>query len=219
MSRAAAWAVVLGASLAALGWWLPWVIPERGTAALVLLGLDLGEFWKFTAEWRGGLFALERLFFFLPPPLAAMTLTLWVAGARGWGRWLLLPLLLFLSVVILPAFEFVREVLKENPLVYEDGNLAREFSFQFYLALGSLLVVGLLPLWHRAGERLRSGFVALLAGAGALLPAWALWRTWLVLQGFYGDGALLGPGIFLTSGGFALALAGASYHLKQKGKT
>src|SRR5687767_6443312 len=92
-------AVIAGA----LGWWLPWVQHRNGAAALALLGLDLGDFWKFTNEWAlDGLFAAERQFFFLPPVLAGMMLTLWLSTKRGAWRWLFAPLLLFLSLVVLP---------------------------------------------------------------------------------------------------------------------
>ncbi|MDQ4077978.1 MAG: hypothetical protein M3220_17240 [Chloroflexota bacterium] len=214
------WAIAAGALLGALGWWLPWVLSESGAAALVLLGLDLGDFWKFTAEWRGGLFELERVLFFLPPTLAAMILALWLAGQCGWWRWFLLPLLLFLSVVILPAFEFVRPALAGVPFLYEYEALegpaqdvmasyAREFTFQLQLAFAAVLVVLLVPLWQRLSDQVRRSLIALLAITGAILPPWALWRTWLVLDSFYGGGALLGPGAVVSSGGFTLATVGA----------
>jgi hypothetical protein len=183
---------------------------ENGSAALVLLGLDLIDFWKFTNEWRlMDLFWLERLCFVLPPPLAAMSLALSIAGWRGRRRWLLMPLLLFLSLVVLPAFENVRSIFEGTPLVYDEPNLAREFTFQVYFALSSLLVVALIPLWQRLNDSLRRLLIAFIALTGAILPAWALWRTWLVLQGFYGDGAVVGMGIILSSVGFLLVAGGA----------
>lgn len=195
--------VVAGSLAAALGWWLPWVLARSGAAALVLLGLDLGDFWKFTNEWRHlGLFQGERLAFFLPAPLAAMLLAVWIAGRTGWGRWLLLPLLAFLSLVILPAPDLLPHILATPALL-------REFTFQLLLAPLTLLVILLIPLWQRLGAGKRRGIIIALALAGATLPAWALWRTWLILQGFYGGAALLGPGPLLTSAGFLLVALAA----------
>lgn len=211
--RAARWLLVAGLLGGALGWWLPWVLSYRGAAALVLLGLDLGDFWKFTNEWRElGLLRWERLAFFLPPPLAAMGLALGIAGARGRARWLGLPLAAFLSFVILPAYEDVRLAFQGTPLAYDDPRLAREFTFQLRLALLSGLGVALVPLWQRLDGRLRGALLVAVTGAGALLPAWALWRTWPLLQGLYGGGARVGPGVALTVGGFLVALL-ASLHL------
>lgn len=193
-ARWARWATAGGALLAALGWWLPWVLPTSGAAALALLGLDLGEFWKFTAEWRGGLLEGERVTFFLPPTLAAMILALWVAAGRGARRWLLMPLLLFLSVVILPPLQEITP--------------SRQFRFQLLLSGATLLVIALIPAWQRLGGTVRRLVTASLALAGALLPAWAMWYTWLLLQGLYGGSARVGPGIFLSCGGFlVVALA------------
>ena len=148
--------------------------------------------------------------------MVAMSLALWVAGERESLRLLLMPLLLFLSVVILPAYEYVRVALQGVPFVYDDPNLGREFSFQFYFAMISVLVVLLIPLWQRLSNQVRYGLIATLALVGALLPAWALWRTWLVLQGFYGGGAQLGPGLFVTFVGFVLVMITALYPLVKK---
>lgn len=254
MSGRFGWLVPVGALLGALGWWLPWVTHERGAAGLVLLGLGLGDFWKFTAEWRIGMLEFERLAFFLPPPIAAMILSLWIAGwrrrldrwseglsmagfalaalllpraARGWvgegvspgvialavggglgalaylaveiGRarngWG--PLLVFLTLVILPAFDL-------------PGYDEREFSFQFRLAIATAAVVGLVPLWARLPSPVRRGAVALLALTAAIAPLWAMWRTWLVLQSYYGGGARIGVGLIVTATGFALSVLGGA---------
>lgn len=224
------WLIPLALFLAVLGWWLPWVIHQRGAAALVLLGLDFGDFWKFTNEWRvQGLFRWERLCFFLPPALGAMGFALWLAGQQGWKRWLLLPLPLFLSLILLPSFEAVRPAIEYgNPLAYEYAHLegpardhlqahAREFSFQLRLAALSLLVVCAIPLWQRQPERARLAGIALLSLVGTIAPAYALWRTWLILQGFYGGGAVVGPGVLLTSVSFLATLLTTLPRLAQRG--
>lgn len=213
--RWARWLIFAGALVGAVGWWLPWVLPRSGAAALVLLGLDFGDFWKFTREWRLpavgglGLFEVERVLFFLPPALAAMILALWLAGQRGRGRWLLVPLLLFLSVVILPEYPRVQAAFETVPFVYGNPDLGREFNFQLRLSAASLLVILLIPLWQRVGSRARHGMMAVIGLLAAALPAWALWRTWLVLEGLYGGGVLVGPGLPLSMVGFALVTVAA----------
>ncbi len=195
--------------LGALGWWLPWVTPQSGAAALVLLGLDLGDFWKFTQPWRSGQFEAERLFFFLPPALAALCLLLWLSGERGALRWGLLPLLFFCALVVLPALDILLPAMMWLPPRLATPSLAREFAFQLYLSLGVLASIALLPLWGRLGTRGRYGLIGLIALAGACLPAWALWRTWPLLQGLYAGGAQVGVGVGVTSGGFVLAALAA----------
>lgn len=212
--RSRVWRGVLlaGALLAALGWWLPWVSARSGAAALVLLGLDFSDFWKFTNEWRDmGLFQIERLSFTLPPPLIAMILALWGRENKLTWRLFWLPLLLFLSVVILPAYEYVCLALDGTPFVYDDPDLARQFTFQLYFALLSLIIVLSISFLPRLSDRICYGLIALLALIGMILPSWALWRTWLVLQGFYGGHAQLGLGVFVTSIGFMLVAMSAFY--------
>jgi len=51
--RISAWLVVFGSLAGGLGWWLPWVAHPKGAAALVLLGLDLGEGRKPTVDFEG----------------------------------------------------------------------------------------------------------------------------------------------------------------------
>ena len=204
--------LLVGALLAALGWWLPWVSARSDAAALVLLGLDFSDFWKFTNEWRDlGLFQVERLTFVLCPPLVAMILALWGNQNKLSSRLFWLPLLLFFCVVILPAYEYVQMALEDTPFVYDDAGFAREFSFQFYFAILTLIMVLSISCLPPLKPRLSYGPIALLALIGTILPSWALWRTWLVLQGFYGNHAQLGPGVFVTSGGFLLVAMSAFY--------
>ena len=209
MRLAARTALLGGALLGALGWWLPWILDERGAAALVLLGLDLGDFWKFTAEWRAGLFTWERLTFFLPPVLAANLLTLWLAGATGRWRWLSAPPILFLALVVLPAIDLLLPYFAWFPPRLTDPDQSRQFSAQLYGSLATLLALLLVPLWQRLSTRVRALLALGLALAGMVLPAWAMWRTWPTLQGLYGGGAEIGPGLWLSMGGFLIAALGA----------
>lgn len=208
---------VLAVLAGAVGWWLPYVQHQNGAAALVLLGLDLGDFWKFTNEWRiQGLFVNERLFFFLPPALAALMLSLWLGTRQGRWRWLFLPLLLFLALVVLPAIDVLLPLLLPgNPFVIEEEGYAREFTFQLWLSITTLLGIVAIPLWHRLPAIVLRIVLILLGLCGAILPAYALWYTWLVLQGFYGEGLIVGVGIFVTTIGFGLSALFAGFVLRR----
>jgi hypothetical protein len=199
---------VVAVLMGAVGWWLPYAQHSNGAAALVLLGLDLGDFWKFTNEWRvQGLFANERLFFFLPPALAAIMLSLWLALQRGRWRWFFLPLLLFLGLVILPAVDVMMPLLLPgNPFVFEEEGYAREYTFQLWLCVATLFSIAAIPLWQRLPLTVIRGLLVLLGVLGAILPAYALWSTWLVLAGFYGQGLVAGAGIIVTTIGFGAAV-------------
>ncbi len=197
----------LSVIIGAVGWWLPWVNHRNGAAALVLVGQDLGEFWRFSNEWQQqGLFEAERLFFFLPPAIAALLLALWLGRQQGWWRLLWLPVLLFLSTAFLPPIDELRAVLlPDNPLLIENPGDARAFAFPWTLCLIGLGVTLLTPLWKRLPLRLYRVLTTLFALIGALLPAYALWYTWNVLQGLYGDGAVPGPGVFVTTISFLVS--------------
>lgn len=195
--RLGSWLVVLGSLAGAIGWWLPWVEHPKGAAALVLLGLDLGDFFKFTTLWRSGGLQWERHFFFLPPALAALGLALW-ATRLGWrGRTLMLGVAIPMALVLLPEYERWHEW--QSP----------EFRFQSTLALAVVLTA--LVAWV-GGRRLPRRLTALLgffvALAGATLPLWAFWRVELLLRDFYGGNMVWGMGIWWTTIGFCLAMFG-----------
>ena len=202
---------LVGTLLGAIGWWLPWVVDQKGAAALVLLGLDLGDFWKFTAAWRAGLLEWERLCFFLPPLLAALLLTLWIAGERSRWRWIFAPIILFLAVVILPAFDsqLLPAVASWFPPRFANADMARQFSAQLYGSLVGVAALVAVPLWQRLAERWRAALSALLALLAAALPSWAMWMTWPTVQSLYGGGAQVGAGLWATVAGFVVAALGA----------
>jgi hypothetical protein len=199
---------VLAVLAGAVGWWLPYVQHQNGAAALVLLGLDLGDFWKFTNEWRiRGLLVNERHFFFLPPAIATLMLSIWLGTQQGRWRWLFLPLLLFLALVVLPAIDvMLPALLPGNPFIFEDEGYAREYTFQLWLSVLTLLGIVTIPLWKRLPPIVSKIMLVVLGVCGAILPAYALWYTWLVLQGFYGQGLMVGAGIFVTAVGFGMAM-------------
>lgn len=194
----APWLLLLGTLLGAGGWWLPWVLHPNGTAALVLLGLDLGEFFKFTSLWDGtyvwGQLVWERHAFFLPPAVASLSLSLLVARASPRWRVPATTVAALLALVLFPELE------------RRGGFFTEEFWFQVALGLIGLTVAGLVLV---AGRRLplrgTALATALLASVGAVLPLWAFWRVELVLEWLYGTQIVWGPGLWISVGGFTLA--------------
>jgi hypothetical protein len=202
------WRLQLLATLAAaLGWWLPWVVHPVGSAALILLGLDLGEFLKFAPHWHPPISEVhwDRGAFFVPP-IASQLLLCSLLVERSWGaRLLALPLLLFLALVVLPAYPYSWAQL-----------WSPEFRFQTWLALAGLAGLLLLALPRPTGQR---GWAALftlrllLALVGALLPVWAFWRVSPVLASLYGRPIPPGAGLILSVLGFLLGTAIAFFNL------
>lgn len=191
------WLVLLGAFAGALGWWLPWVLHPNGAAALALLGLDLGEFLKFTSLWREGQMIWARHMLFLPPAVASLSLSL--LAARTSLRWRLpaTAAAALLALVLFPEFDRRGDFFTE------------EFWFQVSLGLTGLAVALIVLL---AGPRIPRRLLAvvglILALAGALLPVWAFWRVELVLEWLYGTQIGWGPGLWASGAGFALAAMG-----------
>ncbi|HYN88472.1 MAG TPA: hypothetical protein VER55_08070, partial [Ardenticatenaceae bacterium] len=154
----------LGALVGAAGWWLPWVLHPSGAAALVLLGLDLGEFFKFTDAGRAGRLEWERQLFYLPPVLASLALAALAAERRFLGRLLLTSTASLLAVVVLPPYPYDRSRL-----------LSAEFRFQTLSALFAFACAAialLAPLFGRPPRALLRTLQAAIGIAGAGLPLW-----------------------------------------------
>lgn len=196
-ARYVRWLTTTGVVLGAVGWWLPWVLHPNGAAALALLGLDLGEFFKFTSLWREGGLVWERHAFFLPPAVASVLLSLLAADQALRRRAVATTIAGLLALVLLPEFERWAEFRTD------------EFWFQTSLVLiGVLFAAGVLLAGPRLPARPRRLLGFLVASIGALLPLWAFWRVELLLEWLYGTQIVWGPGLWLTAGGFLLAAAG-----------
>ncbi|GEM_PF-2410214 len=190
-TRGVAW---LGAWLGGLGWWLPWALHPKGAAALVLLGLDLGDFFKFTSLWRAGVIGVEREVFFVPPVAAAVLVS---ALAATWPARARVPVALVsgaLALVVLPEPERWRHV--TTPEFRAQGALA---------AVGLAVTLVSLLVGPRLSARVWRGVGLCAALAGALLPLWGFWRLELVLEWLYGSAVVWGPGLWVTAVGFGCA--------------
>ncbi|MDQ7029311.1 MAG: hypothetical protein Q9O62_05755 [Ardenticatenia bacterium] len=192
MTRSIAW---IGTWLGGGGWWLPWVLHPKGAAALVLLGLDLGEFFKFTTLWRNGTIGVERDVLYVPPVAASLLMSALAAHWPARARTAAGCIAGVLALVVLPEPERWRHL--ATPEFRAQGLLAGVGLAMFLL---SVTVGPRLPAWT---WRSVGGLAAL---AGALLPLWGFWRLELVLEWLYGSAILWGPGLWVTTLGFTGAL-------------
>ncbi|MCZ7574701.1 MAG: hypothetical protein M5U01_39630 [Ardenticatenaceae bacterium] len=210
LGRPLVWGQLVGILAGAGGWWLPWVLHASGVAALVLLGLDLGEFFKFTSLWRAGEIQWERQIFYLPPVLAALALAALAAQRGPLARWLLALPAIFLALVVLPPYPYTVAAL-----------FSPEFRFQTWStisALGAIAAALFAPYIVRP-PRTALGLVRVALGlAGLTLPLWAFWRVKLILDGLYGRPIVVGPGLFVTLGGFTLLAVTGVRALIQPGR-
>jgi len=195
----------LGSLLAMAGYWAPWV--SHKSPALVLIGFDLGEFVKFTTEFRTGTLAGIREALWLPPAAAALLLALSVVQAgKRWSPLIRIAMSatgFLMAFTLLPPFPYHMEVL-----------FSPEFRGQTVLAL--LGMVGCLGAFavSQFGARTsdwavwRSLAVAITVVAFAG-PVWEFWQLKPLLDRLYGKPVVPGVGIPLMAAGFALAALAA----------
>jgi hypothetical protein len=156
LNRHARHLLPLGAVLALLGYFGPWI--NHAAAGLVVTGLDLAEYVKFLPEMLAGRLPLWREGFYLPLVAVSLALSLHAFDARlryGWlWRIILLALALVAALNLLP------------PAWTPQRMLTPEFRQQA-LVLGALVLavaispfLALLPAWLRSGA---TAFLATLA--------------------------------------------------------
>ncbi|MCR4407831.1 MAG: hypothetical protein NUW24_13080 [Anaerolineae bacterium] len=188
----------LGILLALTGYWGAWV--DHKTAALVLSGLDMGEYAKFLPEVREGSLVVLRELFYLPPLAAALCLALLVGWL--WSRYslmarvLMLGLAVGLCLVVLPPYPFVLHALS-----------SAEFRGQFILSVLCLLGVAAAPLYHRLSDRVAQLLLTMLACLGPLPAIAQFCAIRPALERAYGWPLPIGWGLWVMVVGFAFVIA------------
>lgn len=187
----------LGVFLALLGYWGAWV--DHKTAALVLSGLDMGEYVKFLPEVREGSVVVLRELFYLPPLAAALCLALLVGWL--WSRYSLIARVLMLGLaaglclVVLPPYPFVLHALS-----------SAEFRGQFIMSVLCLLGVAAAPLYRRLSDRVAQLLLAILAGLGTLPAIAQFCAIRPALERAYGWPLQIGWGLWVMVVGFAFVI-------------
>lgn len=189
-----------------LGYFGPWV--DHKAAALVISGLDLGEYVKFLTSFRDGTVHIWREGFYWPLVAVSLILSLYVFR-KEWGypwglRWGLVVVALMAVLNLLPP-AWSPPVLKsaefrQQMIALLVCGLAAAFSpFLAILparvsALLSLLLVAAALWWPIRG------FLAVLPSISQLYnhPLQPGWGMWVMIVGLLGQGVVASVEIFLT---------------------
>ncbi len=200
----------LGWILAAVGYYGPWI--AHRTAALVISGVDMGEFVKFLPGIPDGTLKVTRELFYLPP-VAVVVGVAFLVGSR-WLRypWPLRVLFLLLAVPV---------SLQLLPPAWSPAGLrTAEFRLQAvalgicWLLLAGFWLLGNLPPWPGG---VLSAALSLAAGG---ITTWQFMIVKPAIDGVYGTPSPVGWGYFLCMTGLAVtATAGAILVLRTRSRT
>ena len=201
--------MLIGVTLAILGFYGPWVTTSRNVAALTYNALDLTEFSKFIVRAHGG--TMTREMFLVPLVAAALALALWASQPNHPSRVLRYTLTLAAAVftlVPLPPYLPGMSPLSFLSLV---AYRSAEDRGSFWLSVAGLLGVVLIFVWgRRVVGRWRSIAYVALALIGAVPAAWEFFtRALPAISTVYGSPASPAWGFFAAMIGFALVMAGA----------
>jgi hypothetical protein len=196
----------MGWLLAAIGYYGPWIAHE--TAALVITGIDMGEFVKFLPGALDASLPIIRQIFYLPPLAVVLGVALLINLPSLRYPWLMRLLALVLAVPV---------SLQLLPPAWSPASLtAAEFRLQT-IALG-LCWLSLVGSWLLAylPPGLSGILATLLASIAAVLPAWQVVVTKPVIDSVYGRPPALGWGFYLCLTGLAI-MAGTGLALTVQG--
>lgn len=186
----------LGFTLALLGYLMVW-LPQMA-AGLSLLGVELGEWIKFTPQMRAGTLP-DRNLLYLPP----ITLGLWLTGwtwtwpERRWQTWLARALALATALLAFPALEAILD---------EPAGAWRLRLLGVGLVAAA---VGLSPGLRRLPPAWRAAGGCAVGLVGVLLPTWAYLALRPVAAELLRAPVGIGPGVYLNGVGHLL-LAGVA---------
>jgi hypothetical protein len=191
-ARTTSFLLVFALLIGIAGYWGPWI--AHRTAALVLIGQDLGEFVKFLPEVRNGSIPMLRQIFYLPPFCACCILALLAASPTLRYHWIVRALLLLtippLSLAVLPPVFSI-------PVLRSD-----EFRLQVF---GVILCWALIPatlLLRRVPAFLQMFLIGMLALLGALPALWQFLVILPAIRTVYHAPIHIGWGPIATALGF-----------------
>jgi hypothetical protein len=209
MRRSASrWLGWVGLALAGLGYWGPWI--WHPSAALTLIGLDLGEFVKFLPSVRSGQLTLHREIFFLPAAALSLNLTL-IAYRRGSRlKW---------PGKIIASLGAIAIALAMLPPAWSPATL-RLPEFRTLTILITLCVVFALtgPLWEGLPRRWLSGVALFFAALAIIGPLWQFWLALPAIQTAYGRPLTIGWGPVTMALGWLLFAASEGLQMTQHGR-
>lgn len=202
--RALLFPLLLGLALA--GYWAPWV--NHKCVALVLTGLDMGEYVKFLPQVRSGELRLVREVFYLPLFCASASLTLLALNSGLRYHLLLRGLLLLLAWVM---------ALSMLPPVWTPPLLLQaEFRTQT-IAIALCLILPVLYPWLRAVSlKALALILGLLALIALLPPVLTFWKVLPFIAQLYRRPLAPGWGLYLMVIGFAGVVLLSAIEMKSR---
>jgi len=176
------------------GYWGPWV--NHKAVALVLTGLDMGEFVKFLPQVRAGEVSLVRELFYLP--LFASSVILVLLAANETLRY---PFLVKGAMLILAA----TMALAMLPPVWTPQILIQAEFRKQTIAIGlCLLLVFLSPLFRRLPLRTLAWVMGFLSLASLVLPVRQFELVRPSISALYNHPIKPGWGLVVMAAGFSL---------------
>lgn len=194
-----------GLALAGIGYWGPWV--GHKAAALVLLGLDLGEFVKFLPQVRSGALGLQREVFYLPAIALSLMVTATAyrryTGLGRKARCVLSAIAISVALAMLPP--------AWTPTLLQTA----EFRLQTGIITACVLLALTGPIWCRLPHDLLGGATIAMAMLAAIVPLWQFVRVLPAIQIAYGRPPTIGWGPVVMVVGWLLCVAAESIRLAQ----
>ncbi|MCS7286749.1 MAG: murein biosynthesis integral membrane protein MurJ [Anaerolineae bacterium] len=193
------WFFLLALAAALAGYWAPWV--HHKASALVLTGLDMGEFVKFLPQFRSGELRFLREVFYLPLLLSSLSFILMASSPAlsypRWARGLLLMLAWAMALSMLPPAW-------SPPILLKSEFIRQTIAIVFCLTLPLAW-----PILKRIPSSALYSFLLLASLLGSILPSVYFEKTRPFIVMLYTQPIGWGWGIYLMLAGFAF-LAGLS---------
>ncbi len=200
---AACWLGWGGLALAGIGYWGPWI--GHKAAALVLLGLDLGEFVKFLPQVRSGAIGLQREAFYLPAIALSLMVTATAYRSHTGFDWKARCGLSAIAVSIALAM---------LPPAWTPTSLqTAEFRLQTVAIIVCVCAALTGPIWSRLPRYLLGGIMIVLAMLAAVVPLWQFIRVLPAIQIVYGRPPVIGWGPVVMAIGWLLCMAAEGVRL------
>jgi len=216
LKRSAALLLPLGAVVALVGYFLPW-LPHKA-AGLTLVGIEMGEWARLLPAIQAGHVRASVMLFYLPPVATGFMLALWSWNwpNRRFKSWLSRGLAVLVALLALPSWDAFNFWPREQWI-------GRVYLIAFVAA--TAVVIGPLAsiVLSRVGRgRGRQRLVALLVTAaiaaafiGGVVPAWAYYELRPAISQLYNDTIGFGIGIWLNGIGQAIMAVGAIGWLRE----
>jgi putative peptidoglycan lipid II flippase len=201
------WLFLLALLLALAGYWAPWV--NHKASALVITGLDLGEYVKFLPQFRSGELRLRRELFYLPLFLSSLSLVLMASSQfldyPGWAKVGMVILAWAMALSMLPP--------AWSPPVL----LQPEFRLQTAAILFCLAFPLAWPFWARVPSPALYSFLLFAGLVAGFFPAFYFEKARPFISLLYARPIGWGWGVYLMLAGFGL-LAGLSFRELLRGR-